>query len=423
MMELDGVVVRNFLLALAIGALVGIEREKHKSAEHPGSFGGLRTFILLAQAGAVSAWLSVQLQSPWLFLLTVFATLALVLTSYVLENRLQPALGLTTEISAVTVCLLGGAVMYGQAELAVALAILTSAILTFKQPLHGLVGKIDSHDLYAAIKLLLATFIVLPLLPNTSIDPWQALNPFKLWLLVILISALSLTGYLATRWFGEAKGTAIAGLTGGVVSSTAVTLSFARQSKAESDPAANAMLASGMLLAWWVMLLRMLIMVALVYLPLLTFIWLPLTLMAFSTLGVAGYCFWQGQQRRQLQQRQVPLTNPFSLWEASKFGLLFAIVLLAVKLAEHYLPAHSLYWLAALAGMTDVDAITLSMTELARQGSALALVGVAVIIAAMSNTVVKCGLVLAIGNPALRRYLLPGTIVILCSGLVALLLS
>lgn len=421
MMELDVVVVRNFLLALAIGALVGIEREKHKTSEHPASFGGVRTFILLAQAGAISAWLSLQLASPWLFLLTVLAVLALVLTSYILENRVQPALGLTTEISAVTVCLLGGAVMYGQAELAVVLAILTSAILTFKQPLHGLVSKIDSSDLYAAIKLLLATFIVLPLLPNTSIDPWQALNPFKLWLLVILMSALSLAGYLATRWLGQARGTAIAGLTGGLVSSTAVTLSFARQSKVESDPAAGAMLASGILLAWLVMLLRVMVMVALVYFPLLADIWLPFSLMALVTLGFAGYCFWQGEQRRQLQQRQVPLTNPFSLWEASKFGLLFAAVLLAVKLAEQYLPAESLYVLAAIAGMTDVDAITLSMTELARQGSAPALVAGAVIIAALSNTLVKCGLVLVIGSRALGRYLLVSSVLISLTGVLALL--
>ncbi len=421
MMELDSAVVRNFLLALAIGALVGIEREKHKASEHPASFGGLRTFILLAQTGAISAWLSLQLQSPWLFILTVLVVSVVVLTSYILENRLQPALGLTTEISAVTVCLLGGAVMYGQAELAVVLAILTSAILTFKHPLHGLVSKIDSTDLYAAIKLLLATFIVLPLLPNEPIDPWQAVNPFKLWLLVILISALSLTGYLATRWLGAAKGTAIAGLTGGLVSSTAVTLSFARQSKTEFDPAAGAMLASGILLAWLVMFVRVMVMVALVYFPLLAPIWLPFSLMALATLVMAAYCFWQGHQRSQLQQRQVPLTNPFSLWEASKFGLLFAVVLLAVKLAEHYLPTEGLYLLAAIAGMTDVDAITLSMTELARQGSTLSLAAGAVIIAALSNTVVKCGLVLVAGSSAMRGYLLLSSSVIVLTGLSALI--
>ena len=116
----------------------------------------------------------------------------------------------------------------------------------------------------------------------------------------------------------------------------------------------------------------------------------------------------------------MPLTNPFSLWEASKFGLLFAAVLLAVKLAEQYLPAQSLYLLAAIAGMTDVDAITLSMTELARQGSVPTLVAGAVIIAALSNTLVKCGLVLIIGSKALRHYLLPASMLIGVTGIVTL---
>src|SRR5512147_374372 len=185
MPEVDVFVVRNFLIALLIGALVGIEREKHKVTEHPESFGGLRTFILFAQAGAVGAWLSQHIGTPWVFIATLTAVAAAVVTAYVLESRVKPdALGLTTEISAITVCLLGGAVMYGYAELAVALAILTSAVLTFKQPLHGVVQKLGTDDLYAGLKLLIATFIVLPLLPAQPIDPLQALNPYKLWLLV-----------------------------------------------------------------------------------------------------------------------------------------------------------------------------------------------------------------------------------------------
>ncbi|MGA9031038.1 MAG: MgtC/SapB family protein, partial [Sulfuricaulis sp.] len=225
MPEVDVVVVRNFLIALLIGALVGIEREKHKVTEHPESFGGLRTFILFAQAGAVGAWLSQHIGTPWVFIATLTAVAAAVVTAYVLESRVKPdALGLTTEISAITVCLLGGAVMYGYAELAVALAILTSAVLTFKQPLHGVVQKLGTDDLYAGLKLLIATFIVLPLLPAQPIDPLQALNPYKLWLLVILISGMSLVGYVAVRWLGTARGTAITGLSGGLVSSTAVSL-------------------------------------------------------------------------------------------------------------------------------------------------------------------------------------------------------
>ncbi|MCT6699261.1 MgtC/SapB family protein [Rheinheimera sp. 4Y26] len=419
MAEFDVVAVRNFLLALAIGALVGIEREKHKTTEHPGTFGGLRTFILIAQVGAVSAWLSIHLQSPWLFISAVLALSLVVITAYVLENRQQPAaLGLTTEISAITVCLLGGAVMFGYAELAVALAILTSAILTFKQPLHGLVSKLDTTDLYAGSKLLLATFIILPLLPDHAIDPWLALNPYKLWLLVILISALSLLGYIAIRLLGSGRGTALAGLAGGLVSSTAVSMSMARQSKTEIDSDAADKLASGILLAWLVMFVRVMVTVALVYLPLLAQIWLPFSLMALFTAALAGFFYWRGNAGRQIKQRQDNLSNPFSLWEASKFALLFALVLLAVKLTQHYAPAEGLYLVAALAGLTDVDAITLSMTELARQNNQLNLSAAALLVAALSNTLVKGLLVMTLGSVLLRRKLILATSLILLVGML-----
>lgn len=419
MAEFDVVAVRNFLLALAIGALVGIEREKHKTTEHPGTFGGLRTFILIAQVGAVSAWLSIHLQSPWLFISAVLALSLVVITAYVLENRQQPAaLGLTTEISAITVCLLGGAVMFGYAELAVALAILTSAILTFKQPLHGLVSKLDTSDLYAGSKLLLATFIILPLLPDHAVDPWLALNPYKLWLLVILISALSLLGYIAVRLLGAARGTALAGLAGGLVSSTAVSMSMARQSKTEVDDDAADKLASGILLAWLVMFVRVMVTVALVYLPLLTQIWWPFSLMALFTAALAGFFYWRGNAGRQIKQRQDNLSNPFSLWAASKFALLFALVLLTVKLTQHYAPAEGVYLVAALAGLTDVDAITLSMTELARQNNQLSLSAAALLVAVLSNTLVKGLLVMTLGSVLLRRKLMLATGLILLAGIV-----
>lgn len=421
MIEFDVVVVRNFLLALCIGALVGIEREKHKTTEHPGTFGGLRTFILIAQVGAISAFLSIHLQSPWLFIIAVLAIAVVLMAAYVLENRQQPvALGLTTEISAITVCLLGGAVMYGYPELAVVLAILTSAILTFKQPLHGLVSKLDTTDLYAGTKLLLATFIVLPLLPDQTLYPWLAINPYKLWLLVVLISALSLLGYVAVRLLGPARGTAVAGLAGGLVSSTAVTMSMARQSKVDGD--ASDKLACGILLAWLVMFGRVMVMVALVYLPLLPLIWLPFTLMLSLTAGLAGYFYWRGSQQLLLKQQQDNFTNPFSLWAASKFALLFALVLVAVKITEMYAPQQGMYLLAAVAGMTDVDAITLSMTELARQSNQLSLAATAILIAALSNTLIKGILVMTLGAPLLRQKLMYATGIILAGGFFIVLL-
>lgn len=423
MPEIDVVVIRNFLIALLIGALVGVEREKHKAAEHPASFGGLRTFILFAEIGAVGAWLAQQLGTPWLFIAAVLAVLVVVVTAYVMENRVRPdALGLTTEIAAITVCLLGGAVMYGYAEIAVALGIITSAVLAFKQPLHGLVQKIGTDDLYAGLKLLIATFIVLPLLPNQTVDPLQALNPYTLWLLVILISGLSLVGYVAVRWLGAARGAAVTGITGGLVSSTAISLSFARQSRVDTDPLAGDTLAAGVLLAWVVMFVRVVILAAIVHGPLVENLLLPFAVMGLASAAFAVVFYWRGTRRvRPVEAREaVPVKNPFSLTAATQFGLLFAVVLVIVKLTEQYAPAGGFYVVAAVAGLTDVDAITLSMSDYARQGNALAVAATAITIAALSNTVIKCGLVLVLGSRALRTRLAVATGVILVAGLAAI---
>jgi uncharacterized membrane protein (DUF4010 family) len=421
--EFDIDMVQNFLIALLLGALVGIEREKHRRDEHPGGFGGLRTYILFAQAGAISAWLSLHLQSPWLFVITVLVVALAVLTAYILENRHNPtALGLTSEISAITVCLLGGAVMFGYAELAVMLGILTSAILTFKRPLHTMVSKIDNEDLYAGVKLLIASFIVLPLLPNEPIDPWQALNPYRLWLLVILISSMSLLGYVAVRWLGAAHGAVVTGISGGLASSTAVTLSFARSSKFEPDPLAADTQACGVLLAWLVMFIRVLVTVGIVYKPLLAHLWLPFSVMAAATAIMAAIYYHLGRKRYQApQQSTVKVSNPFSLIAAMKFGALFAVILLLVKLTEQYAATEGLYLLAAVAGLTDVDAITLSMADYARRiPDGIALAAGAVTVAALSNTVVKCSLVFVLGGRALANKLLAATLVILALGLALL---
>lgn len=426
MPEIDVVVIRNFLIALLIGALVGVEREKHKAAEHPASFGGLRTFILFAEAGAIGAWLSVQLDTPWPFIVAVLSVLVVVVSAYVMENRVRPdALGLTTEIAAITVCLLGGAVMYGYAEIAVALGIITSAVLAFKQPLHGLVQKLGTDDLYAGLKLLIATFIVLPLLPNQPVDPLQALNPYTLWLLVILISALSLVGYVAVRWLGAARGAVVTGITGGLVSSTAISLSFARQSRVDTDPLAGDTLAAGILLAWTVMFARVVITIAIVYAPLVSAVLVPFVVMGVAAAALAGSFYWLGTRRTRPVEAsgEVPVKNPFSLTAATQFGLLFAVVLVIVKLTERYASAEGLYVVAAVAGLTDVDAITLSMADYARQGNALAVAATAIAVAALSNTVVKCGMVLVLGSRSLRVRLALATLAVLVAGLAAIGLS
>ncbi len=408
----------DFALVLALGALIGTERQRKRRAGELGT-GGLRTFVLIALAGALAAWLARSLDSNWIFVATGALVTAVILVGYVMEVRARPeALGLTSEFAGLLTYLLGGLVIFGQAELAVALAIATTAVLAFKQPLHGLVERIGSDDLEAALKLLLATFVVLPVLPDRPIDPWGVLNPYAMWWLVILISGLSLAGYAATRLLGAQRGLLVTGLAGGLVSSTAITLAFARQSRTR-EHATPEVLAAGLLLAWAVMFARIGVTVAVVYRPLLAPLWVPLGAMGTATLAVALVSALRA--RRGVAHERAPevgLKNPFRLTASIRFALFFALVLLLVELARRELPAGGLYAVAALAGLSDVDAITLSMSEQARGGGSTQLAAGAIAVAALANTLVKCGLVAALGSRALRqRIVLASALVVACGAL------
>jgi uncharacterized membrane protein (DUF4010 family) len=405
-------VIRDFATALLIGALIGVEREKRKSEGMEG-IGGLRTFILFALVGAVAGFLSRGGGIPWVLLAVLLPVSALIFAGYSQISRAQDGtFGLTTEIAAVAVFLLGAMTMLGYRELAIGLGVVTAAALAYKQPLHGLVAKLGWDDVYAGVRLLVATFIILPLLPDRALDPWEALNPYKLWLLVILISSLSLVGYVATRWLGAGRGTALTGITGGLVSSTAVTLSFARRSR--DEPAAAAALACGILLAWAVMFGRVLVIVLAVNVGLVYRLLPPFAAMGLVTLLVAWLLYRRGGETA--GEQDVPLRNPFSLTAAAKFALVFAAVLLLVKVTQFYVPGGGVYVVAALAGLTDVDAITLSMAEYAKANPPTA-AAIAVVIAALSNTVVKCGMVAALGGPALRRPMLLTTVGVIVAGI------
>jgi uncharacterized membrane protein (DUF4010 family) len=420
----DGQLVWGLTGALLVGALVGIEREKSKGQSGSVGIGGVRTFILFALTGAVAAWLARSLDSAWVFVAAVLGVSALAVAGYLVQARARAeSIGLTTEVAIVAVCLLGGACVSGHLQIAVALGVAVSAVLAYKQPLHELVAKMGTEDIGAGVKLLAATFIVLPLLPREAIDPWGAIRPRSLWTLVILIAALSLVGYVATRALGERRGTTLAGITGGLVSSTAVTLSFARRSREEGGRTDDA-LAAGLLLAWTVMNVRVLILVVAVYRPLLPSLLVPLAAMTAVTVAAAALLLrstWGGEPST---AAAVPLRNPFRLTSAIQFALLFAAVLLLVALVRRYFPGRGYYVLAVLAGLTDVDAITLSLSGLARDGGIDAVTTVrALVLAALSNTVVKCGMVVALAHAGLRRRIVAATVLLLVVGLGAAFLS
>jgi uncharacterized membrane protein (DUF4010 family) len=419
----------EFGIALLIGALVGIDRERKQADDPAGAIGGLRTFILLAEVGAVSAWLALQLESAWIFAAAGLVVGALITAGY-LSYTVQhdDSYGLTTEVAAVVVFLLGGLVVYGYRDLAVVLGIATSAILAYKAPLHGLVARLSEDDVYAGLKLLIATFIVLPILPDKPIDPWGAIIPSKLWYLVILISALSLAGYVASRWLGAHQGTALTGFFGGLASSTAVTLALARRSKEQESAALANGLAAGVLIAWTVMFGRIVAEVAYVHPPLLRSIAWPIGSMGLAVAVVAAVFYFLARKSAGIAAESVPLKNPFSLTSAFKFAIVFTAVLLAVKLVQTYWPSQGFYAVSALAGLTDVDAITLSMAEYAKSGGgeqkaaqthAAQVAATSIGIAAIANTLVKCGLVVFLGSWAVSWRVLIATGLVLVAGAAA----
>lgn len=410
----------HFAIALLIGALIGIEREKSQRQTGEESATGLRTFMLIALAGAAAAWLSLQVDEPLLFAGVGIVCAAFILAGYRAHvNKIPRAFGLTTEFAALVAYLLGGIALFGYPQLAVGLAIVTSAILAFRQVLHGAVERIGWEDIYAALKLLIVIFIVLPVVPRSAVDPWGVLNPYAMTWLVILIAGLSLLGYIAARWLGPGRGAVVTGLAGGLVSSTAVTLSLSRRSSTAPEAGVGATLASGILLSWAVMFVRVVVEAFVVNPGLGRQLLIPMVVMALVAAGGA----WLGHRagtRIPGAAESLRLKNPFSLSFAIKFALLFAAVAVLVNRAQELLSERAVYAVAALAGLTDVDAITLTMAREADHASSNTAV-TAITIAVLANTLVKTGLVWWLGSRALATRVLPTAAVIAAGAAVSLL--
>jgi uncharacterized membrane protein (DUF4010 family) len=411
----------SFVVALFIGALIGTERTLRHRPEH-GDFAGLRTFILLAQAGAITAWIGSHWDAVIVFVVGMGCTALLLSTAYFVRSRNEPEPpGYTTEVAAGIVYLLGGAAVLGYAPFAVAMAVVTSGVLALKDQLHASVQKLRPDELLAALRLLFASFVVLPVLPHDPVDPWGALVPYDLWLLVILISGLSMAGYVAVRWTGSRRGTILTGALGGIVSSTATTISLARRSR--EVPAMASVLCAGIALSWAVMFVRVAVEVAVVFPTLLTRLAPPLTVVALA-LAVCAFAFARRGAKESPSEDDAlgALRNPFQLRVAIQFAAIFAVVLLAAKFASLWLPPSGIYVLAVVSGTVDVDAITLSVAEMAERGEVTAEVATnAIVLASATNSAMKLvyGMVLAHGGLR-RRLLVPGALAI-AGGVIALL--
>ncbi|HRH80165.1 MAG TPA: MgtC/SapB family protein [Thiobacillaceae bacterium] len=397
-----------FLTSLGIGLLIGLERERAPSAK-----AGLRTFALVALAGTLGALLSERTGAPWMLGAGLLIMGGMMVAMYFRDtNGTDPG---TTTIAAVVVCYgLGALVWYGMTQLAVTLAILVTVLLYFKAELENVSKSLTRTDLVSILQFAVLSFVILPVVPNEGFGPYLALNPYQAWWMVVLVSGLSLAGYGALRLAGQRHGTLLTGLFGGVASSTATTLAFSRHGRRSPVQAGTA--AMVILLANWVVLVRLGIMVAVVSPALLTAI-LPV----LGSGLVAGLVVLIIHWRRLGEQKTAPeleISNPTEIKSALTFGLLYSGVLLASAWLSDWVGSRGVYAVALASGLTDVDAITLSSLRLFGLGTLVAPdVVTTVLLAVLSNIVFKTGLTLFIGGRALARHVLPGFLAV-AAGLV-----
>ena len=404
----------QFLTSLAIGLLIGLERERNPSAK-----AGLRTFALVAVFGTLSALLSTKIGSPWLLIAGLLAVAGMIIAAYINNPREENDPGTTTVVALVLCYGLGALIWYGLAKLAVMLAIGVTALLYFKPELRGFSQKLTRRDLVAVLQFSVLTFIVLPILPNQSYGPYDAFNPHQAWLMVVLISGISLAGYAALHLVGTRYGAPLLGIFGGLASSTATTLIYAKHAK-NNLPMQN-LAASVIVIASMVVLVRLLMVSSV-----LAYSSLPALLPLFIGGLLAGLivALYNWRKMRKATELYIPETaNPAELHTAIGFGLLYVAVLLITAWMADIAGSQGLYAVALVSGLTDVDAIVLSSLRLLNLGQLSEQQTVmAIAIGFLSNLSFKFGMVMFIGGWALARQVAIGFCAIACGVLTGLLL-
>ena len=394
--------LRAFATALAVGLLIGLERERKADAK-----AGLRTFALVTVLGALSALIARETGSGWILAAGLAVVGAMMIVTHAVDPQDDGDPGTTTMAALMVAYCLGAAIWFGHGTLAVMLGIATTVLLYFKAQLQGISKSLTHRDLISIFQFSVLSFIVLPILPNRDFGPYGTFNPHQIWWMVVLISGVSLAGYAALRFVGARYGATVVGFLGGLVSSTATTLVFARNARSDADLTRTATVV--ILLANLMVMIRLSVVSAVVAPSLLVPIAVVLGTGFAGGLLVAAWD-WRGMGHSgHLPMPEV--TNPTELRTALTFGALYAVVLLLAAWLQDEAGRKGLYLVSLASGLTDVDAITLSTLRLfgmekLSDGEAVTSIALAV----LANLAFKSGLVVGVGGGALARRTLPGMV-------------
>ncbi|MBT4384536.1 MgtC/SapB family protein [Candidatus Peregrinibacteria bacterium] len=412
--------LQNLGLALLLGGLVGLERERHHKEEKVHDFGGIRTFALVS----TFAYLVYSLFGDNIILFSVFsgAVLLLVIASYLVSSIINKSIGATTELAVFFVYIVGILVAMNELLYASVITLAVVSLLYFKESLHSFAHKVDKQEIYSTLKFVGIAFVILPLLPDQAYGPLDVLNPYIIWLMVVLISSISFASYVAIKTLGPKNGIGLGGFLGGLISSTAVSMSFSSLSK-KSKKVVNPFV-FGIIIASTAMFFRVLLEVSVLNRDLLAFLYVPMLAMGTWGLLLSLFFFlFKGKKAApQFTEKDLSLSSPFQLWPAIQFGLLFAALLFVSKFVSIYFGDEGLYLTAFFSGLVDVDAITVSMANLtATNDLSLNAASLAIIIATMTNTLVKGGIVFFFASKPVGRRVAISLLSIIVVGILAYL--
>jgi uncharacterized membrane protein (DUF4010 family) len=390
----------RYVVALAIGLLMGLERERNPAAK-----AGLRTFALTALFGVLAAHLAMTIDAQWLVAMGLFLVGMMMIAAYLRSPQPDGDPG-TTTVAALMLCYgLGVLVWHNEAQLAVMLGVAATMLLYFKPELRGLSQQLSRRDLLSVLQFAVLALIILPLLPNQDYGPYGALNPHHIWWMVVLIVGVGLAGYAALRLVGQQRGAVMLGLLGGLVSSTATTLAFSRHARASSEMMPVAVIV--IVLANLMVLVRLGVLTAVLAPEILSQL-LPV-LIGGLVAGGLGAAYGVRRLQPQGALPTLAMGNPTELRPALGFGLLYAVVLLAAAWLSDWLGTRGLYAVALVSGLTDVDAITLSSLRLHNLDRLTVAVAVNVItLAVLSNLVFKSVLTFTVGGWKMARHAVAG---------------
>lgn len=399
------VIFQNLGISLSLGMLVGLQRERSESV-----IAGLRTFPLITVLGTLAAMLDQACQaSGWILGAGMLAVIATVSVTNLHRLRQSTAdYGMTTEVAILVMYAVGAYLVMGERVVGVAIGASVAILLQFKPELHGIAARLGDQDLRAIMTFALITCIVLPVLPNRTyelVPPFDVLNPFEIWMMVVLMVGISLTGYLVFKFFGHNAGIILGGVLGGAISSTATTLSYSKRARSDhqSAPLASVVIS----IASSVVFVRVLIEMFAVAPQHFSQLAPPLMVMMISGVVAAGFAWWRVQTAPPAAADQ---RNPTELRSAVLFAALYAGVLLALSAVKTYLGGRGLYGVALLSGLTDMDAITLSTSRMVRAGSGADGIAASqgwrlIAVATMANLVFKWCMAASIGPKSMRRQL------------------